>query len=61
VSLVHERTLDHLTLFGDVEMHGFWETTVLTFFGMAFHLATNPNRVSNPHSWTYVAWARSNF
>jgi glycosyltransferase involved in cell wall biosynthesis len=53
-SLLQERALDHLTLFGDVEMHGFWETTLLTFFGMAFHLATDPNRVSNPHSWTYV-------
>jgi glycosyltransferase involved in cell wall biosynthesis len=53
-SLVKERTLDHLTLFGDVEMHGFWETTLLTFFGMAFHLATDPYRVCNPHSRAYV-------
>ncbi len=52
--LVKERTLDHLTLFGDVEMHGFWETTLLTFFGMAFHLATDPYRVGNPHSRAYV-------
>jgi cellulose synthase/poly-beta-1,6-N-acetylglucosamine synthase-like glycosyltransferase len=53
-SLAKERALDHLTLFGDVEMHGFWETTLLTFFGMAFHLSTDPYRVSNPNSWTYV-------
>jgi hypothetical protein len=52
--LVKERTADHLTLFGDVEMHGFWETTLLTFFGMAFHLATDPYRVGNPHSRAYV-------
>jgi glycosyltransferase involved in cell wall biosynthesis len=54
VSLAKQRDVDHLTLFGDVEMHGFWETTLITFFGMAFHLSTDPYRVSNPHSWTYV-------
>ena len=54
VRLVKERAVDHLTLFGDVEMHGFWETTLLTFFGMAFHLATDPYRVGNPHSRAYV-------
>jgi hypothetical protein len=53
-TLVKKRAVDHLTLFGDVEMHGFWETTLLTFFGMAFHLATDPYRVGNPHSRTYV-------
>ena len=54
VSLAQERALDHLTLFGDVEMHGFWETTLVTFFGMAFHLSTDPYRVNNPSSWAYV-------
>jgi glycosyltransferase involved in cell wall biosynthesis len=54
MSLAKQRNADHLTLFGDVEMHGFWETTLITFFGMAFHLSTDPHRVSNPHSWTYV-------
>jgi Glycosyl transferase family 2 len=53
-NLAKQRAPDHLTLFGDVEMHGFWETTLLTFFGMAFHLATDPFRVGNPHSRTYV-------
>jgi glycosyltransferase involved in cell wall biosynthesis len=53
-SVVKERAVDHLTLFGDVEMRGFWETTLLTFFGMAFHLATDPYRVGNPHSRAYV-------
>jgi len=53
-SLAKERAVDHLTLLGDVEMHGFWETTLLTFFGMAFHLATDPHRVGHPHSRAYV-------
>ena len=53
-TLAKEQAVDHLTLFGDVEMHGFWETTLLTFFGMAFHLATDPYRAANPHSRAYV-------
>lgn len=48
------RSFDHVTLFGDVEMHGFWETVLVTFFGLAFHMATDPYRVSNPHSRAYV-------
>jgi hypothetical protein len=38
----------------DVEMHGFWEKTVLTFFGLGFHLATNPRGVSDPRSTAYL-------
>jgi glycosyltransferase involved in cell wall biosynthesis len=54
VNLAKQRNADYLTLFGDVEMHGFWETTLITFFGMAFHLGTDPSRVSDPNSWAYV-------
>jgi glycosyltransferase involved in cell wall biosynthesis len=54
VTLMKQRHLDHLTLFGDVEMVGFWEKVLITFFGMAFHVATDPHRVSDPGSWTYV-------
>lgn len=54
VTLMNQRHLDHLTLFGDVEMVGFWEKVLITFFGMAFHVATDPHRVSDPGSWTYV-------
>jgi glycosyltransferase involved in cell wall biosynthesis len=53
-TLAQQRRLDHLTLFGDVEMHGFWEKVVVTFFGLAFHIATDPHRVSNPNSRAYV-------
>jgi hypothetical protein len=52
--MVTERKLDHLSLFGDVEMVGFWEKVVVTFFGMAFHMATTPNEVINPRSGAYV-------
>jgi hypothetical protein len=54
IALARAKRLDHLTLFGDVEMHGFWETVLLTFFGLAFHIATDPYRVSNPNSRAYV-------
>jgi glycosyltransferase involved in cell wall biosynthesis len=54
VTLAKERNLDHLTLMGDVEMRGFWEKTLVTFFALAFHIATDPYRVSNPYSRAYV-------
>jgi len=54
VSLAVQRKLDHLTLFGDIEMVGFWERVLLTFFGMAFHLAADPYRISNPNSRVYA-------
>jgi glycosyltransferase involved in cell wall biosynthesis len=53
-TLTHALRLDHLTLFGDVEMVGFWEKVLITFFGMSFSLATQPYQVSNPHSRAYV-------
>jgi len=54
VSLVKTRQLDHLALLGEVEMVGFWETALITFFGLGFHLATNPSQVSNPRSSRYI-------
>ncbi len=54
MTMIAERNLDHLSLLGDVEMVGFWETVVVTFFGMAFHMATDPSEVINPKSGAYV-------
>src|SRR6202011_4365914 len=54
ITMATERNLDHLSLFGDVEMVGFWEKVVVTFFGMAFHMATAPSEVINPKSGAYV-------
>jgi glycosyltransferase involved in cell wall biosynthesis len=54
ITLVKQRKLDHLTLLTDVEMSGFWETVLLTFFGMAFHLGNNPGGAHNPNSSAYV-------
>jgi len=54
MAMAQARELDHLTLMGDLEMHGFWEKTVLTFFALGFYLATNPRGVSNPRSTAYL-------
>jgi glycosyltransferase involved in cell wall biosynthesis len=54
VALTKSRSLDHLTLFCDVEMVGFWEKVLITFFGLGFHLATDPARVSDSRSSRYV-------
>ena len=54
ISLVRARKLDHLALLGEVEMVGFWEKVLITFFGLGFHLAANPSQVSNPRSTRYI-------
>jgi glycosyltransferase involved in cell wall biosynthesis len=54
VHMAKQRGADHLTLIGDVEMHGFWETMLLTFFGLVFFLANDTYGVSNPKSRAYV-------
>jgi hypothetical protein len=35
-------------------MIGFWETVLITFFGLGFHLGTDPSQASNPRSSRYV-------
>jgi len=54
ITFASQRHLDHLTLLSDVEMVGFWETVLVTFFGLAFHIANDPHRASNPNSRFYV-------
>ncbi len=54
ISLEKAHHLDHLTLLGDVEMVGFWETVLVTFFGLGFHLGTDPSQAANPRSFRYV-------
>lgn len=54
ISLVKALKLDHVALLGEVEMVGFWETVLITFFGLGFHLAANPSQVSNPRSSRYI-------
>lgn len=53
-TLIQFLKLDHLTLFVGMEMVGFWEKVLISFFGMSFNLAIQPHRVINPHSRAYV-------
>ena len=54
VTMAKRLNVEHLTLFADVERSGFWETVLLTFFGVAFHLGNNPGGVSDRNSRAYV-------
>ena len=54
ITLAEQDNLHHLTLLCNVEMHGFWEKTLITFFALAFHLTTDAYRVSDPNSRAYV-------
>jgi glycosyltransferase involved in cell wall biosynthesis len=54
VAMIQAQKADHLTLFGDVLMEGFWETVVLTFFGLAMHTGNESHRVSDPNSRAYI-------
>ena len=54
VNLAKQQNLDHLSLLCDVEMVGFWEKALITFFVAIFHLATNPRLVGSRRSPFYV-------
>lgn len=54
VALARQQSLDHLSLLCDVEMVGFWEKALITFFVAVFHLATNPRLVGSHRSPFYV-------
>jgi glycosyltransferase involved in cell wall biosynthesis len=50
IALAKRENLDHLSLLCDVEMVGFWEKALITFFVAIFHLATNPRMVDSKRS-----------
>ena len=54
VTLASKRKLDHLSLLCDIDVIGFWEKLLVTFFGFLFQVATDPYRVSDPSSYFYV-------
>jgi glycosyltransferase involved in cell wall biosynthesis len=54
ITLAKRQHLDHLSLLCDVEMVGFWEKALITFFVAIFHLATNPRQVGSRRSPFYV-------
>ncbi|MGH9789783.1 MAG: glycosyltransferase, partial [Candidatus Acidiferrales bacterium] len=50
LALAKGRGWDHMTLFGHVEMHGFWEHAIMTFFMLSLTLYTEAWRVADPRS-----------
>lgn len=46
--------LDHLTLFPDIDLEGFWERLSVGFFGALFSMHTRPWRVADSRSGAYV-------
>lgn len=54
IALARSNNLDHLTLLADVEMRGFWEALLLTFFGLAFYLANAPHLAASDKSGSYI-------
>jgi GT2 family glycosyltransferase len=54
VALAIQRKWDHLTLLTAIEMHGFWEITAISYFGLGFVFGNEPWLASNPRSGRYV-------
>jgi glycosyltransferase involved in cell wall biosynthesis len=54
VTMIRERKLDHLTLLVNMDLCGFWETVLMTFFGLAFHIGNDPHGAGTPGSSAYV-------
>jgi hypothetical protein len=54
VSLALERGWDHLTLVPEMEMVGFWEKVLLTFFGFGFFIYTRLWNVQDRRSRAYA-------
>jgi len=56
ITLAKAANLEHLTLLGDVEMVGFWETVLITFFGMPFTLPPTPIARRIPFARLHWSW-----
>jgi hypothetical protein len=54
MGFVRENQLDHLTIFADIELKGFWERTVASYWILGFNLRFQPWRVSNPRARQYM-------
>lgn len=50
IALAAQKELDHLVVFPEVELHGFWETVTVWFFGIMLVLKYRPWRVPDPEA-----------
>lgn len=53
LAVARDKSWDHLTLLGGLEMEGFWEKTVISYFALGFTLRVQPWEVGNPRSRCY--------
>jgi glycosyltransferase involved in cell wall biosynthesis len=53
LALVERNGQDHLTLFGHLDMVGFWEKVAVSFFGMGLVVYTEAWNAGNPRSRAY--------
>ena len=54
LALAQEQKLDHLTMTALLDLKGFWEKTVVSYFGLGFLLTVQPWQANNPRSAYYV-------
>lgn len=54
VAIAKQRRLDHLILFPEVELHGFWETASVWFFGLLLSLGSRVWDVPNPRRRAFM-------
>ena len=54
IALAGEKQWDHMPLLAEAQLYTFGEKVVMTFFALAFVMATRPWSVSNPKSHTYI-------
>jgi glycosyltransferase involved in cell wall biosynthesis len=54
IGLAQKNRWDHMPLLAEAKMYTFGEKAVMTFFALAFVLATRPWRVNKPHSAEYI-------
>jgi hypothetical protein len=54
IGLAEKNRWDHMPLLAEAKMYTFGEKVVMTFFALAFVLATRPWRVNKPHSAEYI-------
>ncbi len=54
LAVARARGCDHLTLLGLIDLKGFWENAVVSYFCLGFLLSIQPWEASNPRSPYYV-------
>ena len=54
VQFAEQNDLDHLVLFPEMEVQGFWEKLYVSYFGVMFSMYAQPWAAKNPRSKAYI-------